>query len=124
MSSLSSAWLGLATNDSDDNWAAWYQVGSVRTVSSYDKLIATARCVTAPASGSVSIKLQHSADYGSVETANWEDLIAFDTFTIIGQDTQSADNFHSYIRLVAKCSDAAQTPVISVYIREKQIGAD
>jgi hypothetical protein len=108
----------------------WTLVGDVRNaVYAYDKLIITARCVTAPASGNMSVKVQHSANYNDVESsaAAWEDLADLGSYDSAGAGTQKTvmlEDFHSVIRIVAINSVASMSPVLSVYIREKQFGAD
>jgi len=126
MPALTSAWFTAATPDSDD-WTDETQLDDVRTVSDYDKIVLTIRCLTAPSEGLTTVKFQHSADHGIVETAsaNWETLWSksFDSNQGSTQHTESFDNFHSKIRITVTNTVASQSPVLNVYIREKQIGS-
>lgn len=122
MPSTSAAWFTGAKVESD----SFVIMGAERIVAEYDKLVITAMCVTKPDTGMLEVKIQHSPDFNSgTPSPNWADLIVFDSMDTNSEfKTATIEDFHSDIRVVARNSESgAVDTILSVYIRDKRIGA-
>ena len=121
----SEIWIG----GSEENGTEWTTVPMAnedlqKNMGSYSKVIITLLVTSAPATGTLAIRIQHSSDYAlERSTKHWQDLISFDAVdagtSLPHLQTLSEEVFHGYIRVQSICSEADQTVAFDVDIEGK-----
>jgi hypothetical protein len=121
----SEEWIG----GSEEDAIVWTDIpdgnGDVeKNMGAYNNLIVTLLVTTAPATGTLSVRIQHSSDYGLARsTKHWQTLLLFDAVdagtTLPHLQTLSEEVFHGYIKVQSICSVADQTVAFDVDIEGK-----